>query len=214
MSKIKHNNYRKVLSVENTKYTSGQVTVDVKIVLWCIPLSTTSRTIKTDHIMYSVYINRKTKFYGVNGWMPRKAVSINLKNPMKSKFFESLSPERTRNNAFSEAWQDFRATLTGLTGVVSWFNKSSGEGFVKCTQTGELSPIYACNLPQARSGYPETACVFYTEGQEINFKYSDHFVIPETIPHFDKEKWDKLDQSRLAFKKNIETGKFMNGLFS
>ena len=99
---------------------------------------------------------------------------------------------------------------------MSW---SGSEGLVKIHGTDlMLQTIYACNINGKKTWYPKTACVYYTEGQEVdvelkvfsNFKL---FVNGLTPGHFDSERWNSLDQSRLAFKCD-ENGKAINGLFS
>lgn len=97
--------------------------------------------------------------------------------------------------------------------VVLYFNRNSGEGMVQglddCQGT---AMVYACNIPGKKTWYPETACVFYVEGQIIDFEMNDHFVVPVTPGIFDEEKWNSLDHDRLAFKCD-ENGKATNGLF-
>ena len=80
-----------------------------------------------------------------------------------------------------------------------------------------LREIYACNIKETKTWYSETACVFYTEGQVVdveikvfsNFKL---FICGLTPGHFDAEKWNSLNQSKLAFKCD-ENGRAINGLF-
>lgn len=106
--------------------------------------------------------------------------------------------------------RQFKAT------VVSW---SGSEGLVKIHGTDlMLQTIYACNIEGKRTWFPETACVFYTEGQEIQVElkvFSDFklFVCGLTPGYFDSEKWERLDKTRLAFKCD-ENGNAINGLFA
>lgn len=73
--------------------------------------------------------------------------------------------------------------------------------------------IYACNIPGKKTWFAETACVFYVEGQIIDFDIKEGgFIVPTTPGIFDAEKWNSLDQDRLAFKCD-ENGKAINGLF-
>ncbi len=105
--------------------------------------------------------------------------------------------------------KEFKAT------VVYW---SGTEGLVKIHGTDlMLQTIYACNIKGAKTWYPETACVYYTEGQEIDVKLSIMsgfalFIIGLTQGHFDAEHWNRLDHSKLAFRCD-ESGKALNGLF-
>lgn len=99
--------------------------------------------------------------------------------------------------------------------VVLWFNRNSGEGMIRgldgCEGTAFL---FACNIPGKKTWYPETACVYYVEGEVIDITVTEEgrFIAPITPGIFDKEKWDKLDQSKLAFKCD-NNGKALNGLF-
>lgn len=99
--------------------------------------------------------------------------------------------------------------------VVSW---SGCEGLVKIHGTDlMLQTIYACNIQGKKTWYPETACVYYTEGQEVDVELSVFsgfklFVNGLTPGYFDEAKWNALDKSRLAFKCD-EDGKAVNGLF-
>lgn len=102
---------------------------------------------------------------------------------------------------------------------VRWFNKITGKGYVKLT-TGEHKglplPIYACNIKGKKTWYPETACVYYEPGQKItvDVKWDSHatFVIGITKGILDKDRWDSMDQNKLAFKCNAK-GEATNGLF-
>lgn len=114
-------------------------------------------------------------------------------------------------NAFVDQYNGKRFKAT----VVSW---SGCEGLVKihCTDL-MLQTIYACNIQGKKTWYPETACVYYTEGQNVDvelvvFSGFKLFVNGLTPGHFDKQRWESLDQSRLAFKCD-ENGKAINGLF-
>lgn len=103
---------------------------------------------------------------------------------------------------------------------VRWFDQLTGEGMVRLTDgeyAGTSLPIYACNVEGKKTWYPETACVYYDKGQEIEVevKWDSYatFVIGLTPGTLDQEAWDSLDQDRLAFKCN-EDGATTNGLFS
>lgn len=80
-----------------------------------------------------------------------------------------------------------------------------------------LQPLYACNIQGKKTWYPETACVYYKTGQVIDvelkvFHGFTLFVCGLTPGHFDRAHWERLDQSKLAFKCD-ENGKALNGLF-
>jgi hypothetical protein len=79
---------------------------------------------------------------------------------------------------------------------------------------GKTAFIYACNIPGKKTWYPETACMYFNEGQEIEvIQDANGFIIPQTPGIFDESKWNGLDQSRLAFKCD-ENGKATTGLFA
>lgn len=97
--------------------------------------------------------------------------------------------------------------------VVLWFNRQSGEGWVQSLEDRSGNYIYACNIKGKRTWYESTACVYYAEGEIVNIEVDENgFLIGHTPGIFDSEKWNKLDQSRLAFKCD-EQGKAINGLF-
>lgn len=113
--------------------------------------------------------------------------------------------------AFVTAYNDkkFKAT------IVSW---SGSEGLIKIHDTDlMLQIIYACNINGKKTWYPETACVYYNEGQEVDVSLSVFsgftlFVNGLTPGHFDAKKWNSLPQDYLAFKCD-ENGTAINGLF-
>jgi hypothetical protein len=100
---------------------------------------------------------------------------------------------------------------------VVFFNKGQGVGLVQGIGENEdvAIEIYACNIRGKKTWYPETACVFYDKGQEIEIEVdtSSKLAIGHTQGTLDVEKWDSLDQSRLAFKCN-DQGEAINGLFA
>lgn len=96
--------------------------------------------------------------------------------------------------------------------TIQSFDKTRGQGYLTLAD-GSLYIIYASNMKGKKTWCPETACVFYEPGQKIKYKIEhDRFVIGLTPAHVDHDKWNSLDQSRLAFKCN-ENGKAINGLF-
>lgn len=97
------------------------------------------------------------------------------------------------------------------TGVVLWFNKNSGVGMVRTND--RTIELYACNIKGKKTWYPETACVYYTEGQTIDCHLDHGLLVGDTQGYFDEEGWARLDHDHLAFKCN-EKGEAINGLFS
>lgn len=117
-----------------------------------------------------------------------------------------------------KAFAEFKARVEGkiLKGVVSWFNRTSGEGYIRVEGEG-LWPIYACNIKGKKTWYPETACVYLNEGDEVEVEIqpflSGSLLVCHTPGIVDEDKWNRLDQSTLAFKCN-DKGEAINGLFA
>lgn len=205
--------YRKVLQVTNETYKSGQDTLPLKIVVWCCKLEQTSRTIKTNHIGVSVYVNGKLSNYGFEAWHPMKPVSLKLNKPMESKFFLEHDIQRMINQAFSSAYSCYCQALGPQQGKVRWFNSSSGKGAIQCLKTERILPVYACNIIGAKTGFPETACMTLDEGQIVTFEHHEQCgAVNVTGGKFDAESWNKLDHDNLAFKMD-EDGNFISGMF-
>lgn len=102
---------------------------------------------------------------------------------------------------------------------VKWFDKKSGKGSIT-TSEGGFYILNACNIKGAKTGFNHTACVYYTEGQEIEIELTGDVYIagpcgPKGLTQgfFDSVQWSKLDHNSLAFKKN-DKGEFTNGLFA
>lgn len=98
--------------------------------------------------------------------------------------------------------------------ILTW-DMDRGDGLIQIDD--RAFDIYACNLPGKKTWYPETACVYYNKGQEVDVvvKYDDYalFVIGVTPPHFDHKKWETLKHKRLAFRCD-DDGNATTGLFS
>jgi hypothetical protein len=116
-------------------------------------------------------------------------------------------------------FQDVRAEFHNktVTAKVRWFDKMRGEGTVSIEGAGTF-PIYACNIKGRKTWYPETACVYYEAGQEVQVKIDVHtdtaiFILGVTQGHFDSEGWDRIKDQPLAFKCD-EQGNPINGLFA
>lgn len=211
---MKHKSYRKILAIENHIMKQGELTLNVKLVLWCTIDSTTIRTIKTKHIAWTCYINGSRSTLGIAARFPRKPISIKLNDPLNSTCFKdaTYSHKSFRDNSYSDALKSHLDTIKDNKGIVRWFDRLSGEGVVYNKTTDTTHHVYVCNLIGAKTGYPETACVYLLKGSEVTFQLNDGFVTG--IPGiFDEEAWNKLDHSKLAFKKD-ENGNFINGLFA
>lgn len=217
MSQSKHRSYRKILSIEKSTVKLYGQDFRLTKVLWCAEIeSVTSRSVKAKHIALSCYLGRGLKLKVVDARFPKKPVTLNLKNPEKSKFFDN---GRLLQSMFQDCCSDLTAryleTLRDLDAEVLFFDKRSGEGIVNVLSLNRTFEIYACNLKDARTWYASTACVFLNEGQRIKIdKITSGLVVAKSEGFFDAEKWVSLDQDSLAFKVDIETGKLKNGLFA
>lgn len=101
--------------------------------------------------------------------------------------------------------------------MVDWFSARSGEGSVTL-ETGLRLDIFACNIVGRKTWYPETACVYYTEGQEVQIKVDVHspsavFAIGLTPGTLDVEAWENIKDKNLAFRCN-DVGELTTGLFA
>ncbi len=124
-----------------------------------------------------------------------------------------------RHHREMEAFEEFRNRMhrKPFKAKVLWFDLSRGVGVVDGLNGEGDYTIYACNIKGKRTWYPETACVFYMKGEEVDveleIQYGATFCIGLTQGYPDNEKWESLDQDRLAFKCD-ENGKAINGLFA
>lgn len=213
--------YRKVLAVTHAQTTIAGETIPVTEVLYCSRLSETSTTVKTNLIGYRVYVGNH-KCNGVDAWHP-DPTSINLKNPLESKFFKKIgehSVKRTKQDAFNQAWKSYvlsKPELSkNLTGTVRYW--SYDEGSIYCQSLGMLFVVHACNIKGARTWYPETACMYLKEKETVTFDLADmgdHFTASKVRGnvYFDEKKWARLDHDKLAFRCD-EDGNAVTGLFS
>lgn len=129
---------------------------------------------------------------------------------------EEMWKRDMEHRARLEAFEAYRARYHGVVTdaeVLSW-DHLRGEGLLRLAD-GSARTIYACNIPGRKTWYPETACVFYEEGETVQVKLDIHvgqtFVLGVTPGHIDNEKWDSLDHSKLAFRCN-EQGEAVTGL--
>lgn len=119
-----------------------------------------------------------------------------------------------------KAYEAWRALAHGKTfkATVVWFNRLKGQGYIEIPElTRKRVPIYACNIAGKKTWYPETACVYYVEGQEIDVRIDVHpgqtFAIGLTPGTLDAEAWDRIKDKSLAFRCD-ESGKAVTGLFA
>lgn len=221
MSKTKHKAYRKILAIKTYNTTYAGETVPCKAVIWCLVDSLTSRTVRTSHIGVTTYIDG---YKGVAARFNSKGMSINLKSPLDSKSLAGWSDKygpltRAIDESFKDAYKNYLMTperSKGLTGTVLWFDEGRGEGELRCDKSGHRFSVYACNMIGRKTWYAETACMYVKRDEKVTFdlamlEYPTAMVTAGM--HFDEQKWNSLDQSKLAFKCN-EDGEAVNGLFS
>lgn len=216
MSVNKHKSFRKVLEIARGTTEYNGTIVPFTRVLWCLVDSATSRTVKTRHIGITSYLG-SAKFSGCSAWSPRKAVSINLKAPFKSKFFDTVNVNYVIEEANGRASRAYifgsPDRYKGLKGQVRWW--SGDHGWIDVN--GMVIEVHACNIKGAKTWYPQTACMYLKDGQDVTLDLCDmgtHLTASVTEGGiFDQAKWDSLDQSKLAFKCD-DNGKAINGFFS
>lgn len=210
---------RKILSIETKNVNvNNAFQVQVTEVVWALVKSESSRTYKIDRIAVSTYINNKLSLKGLScRFFGNKGSSINKKNPLLSKSLNDLNLNSLKKESFQESIKHYMLTLTNLEAKVIFFCKNSGEGMLSVPSLGFNLPVYACNLKGKKTWYAETACVFLNEGQTVMIDKLAEVsngvtpIINEGI-HFDAEKWNSLNQDKLAFKCD-DNGNAINGLF-
>jgi cold shock CspA family protein len=98
-------------------------------------------------------------------------------------------------------------------GIVRWFDRLSGEGMVRGAD-GKSHWVFGCNLIGAKTLFEHTACMYLVEGEAVEFELHDGCgAVKVSGGHFDAEKWNSLDQSKLAFKVGFD-GQLESGLFA
>lgn len=216
MSKTKHWSYRKILSIDHLKITIDDMSVKTRFILWCVPESTTHRSIKTRHIAISVYVGGLHQ--GIRACHSRSLISINLKNPKNSKVFRTWNLKAYMKEALGDGVRTFLLATPSLSqnvsGLVTYW--SGTEGIIK-NNLGTFT-VYACNIKGAKTWYSETACMFLKEGETVEFDLVDmgDFLTPNKVRsnvYFDAKKWASLDQGKLTFKLD-ESGEPISGLFA
>jgi hypothetical protein len=209
---------RRILKIENQVLKiSDTLNLNVKRVWFAVVSSENSRSIKTDHIGVRSYINNKLAFDGVGARFWTKPVSINRKLGLSDPKLVGPNLDKMRRESDYMAFQRYCLSLSDLSGHVVYFDKRSGQGMVRVHKLDMTFPVYACNLNGKRTWHAETACVYLNEGPIEGFslaEVSTGLTISGLNGLFDAEKWNNLDQSKLAFKVNPETNELESGLFA
>ena len=92
----------------------------------------------------------------------------------------------------------------------------SGEGAVQA-DNGGIWEIFACNLPGHKTWFAETACVYLNADDKVKFTYQidfNNYHIKVITPGIlDTDKWDGLDQNKLAFRCD-DSGDLVTGIYA
>jgi hypothetical protein len=93
----------------------------------------------------------------------------------------------------------------------------SSEMLAEVEGLDRLHSIYACNIEGRRTWYPETACVYYKEGETVDvvlkvFPGGVLFVCGVTPGYFDSVRWESIKDQSLAFRCDV-AGNSVTGLF-
>lgn len=165
---------------------------------------------------------QRERYDKMDGYFAKRLRKISKSKSMEQRIAEvEAIKEKCRDDYYS--WHDaFQENFSGeLNAVVDWFDRARGMGMVTITgRDGETvrSDIYSCNIKGRKTWYPETACVYYEDGQQIKVTLSFHgrcspiFVCGVTPGHFDSEGWDRIKDQKLAFRCDDE-GNAVTGLF-
>jgi hypothetical protein len=127
----------------------------------------------------------------------------------------TIDAEREANFAAFEA---FKARFDGVVFKAEVLYWSGSEGLVRGLNGEGKYWLFACNIRGAKTWYPETACVSHAEGQIIDaelkvFYGSGALIVSHTQGTLDADRWNALDQSRLAFRTD-DDGNLVSGLFA
>lgn len=204
---------RKILSDVTETNLLGDNLVQVRTIVWCKIEAETSGTYKTDYIGVSTYIDNNK---GISAYFSRKLISLNKKSPLSK--IDLKYQIKTSLQMAVKSYLLHPSRSKQIQGVITWFDQNSGKGFVKCIKTKQQYSIFACNFIGKKTWYPETACMYAKKGAIVIFDLADmgDYITATNIQgdtHFDSEKWNSLDQSKLAFKCD-DNGNATNGLFS
>ncbi len=162
----KHKAKRKILNKSDDVMKNDFGTYRVKQVVWCIVQEENSKSIYTDHIGITTYVDG-VKNQGIAAWMSKKPMRLSKKDP-DLEFLKHM-----RNDSFTEAfYNSLRGTRTGK---VRYFNESSGEGAIRDSATGITVAAYACNIKGANNAHPHLVTnKTLKEGDNVIFTLGDY----------------------------------------
>lgn len=205
----KRNSKPKIL--QTLKYDlilTGARAVRVKCFVLCFPDEMGKRT--NHYVVQACYkiAGQKMK-YGIAARYLKKSAAISRILKTQQDDIQSCI-----NESLSDLRRTVLGSLKGVEGIVRWFDRLSGDGVVEVE--GVPLRVYGCNIKGAKTGFPETACMYLEPSSKVIgdlFDFHDHVSLVNIQGGvFDAEAWAKLDHSKLAFKRD-ENGNFINGLF-
>lgn len=158
-----HKSFRRVLKV--SKFKNGPLSV-VQI-LWCIVREENSRSVFTDHLAVSTYVDG-VKNTGISARMSSKTFRVSKKEPLIDKAF--------LDESFTQAyWNSLEGAK--LNGTIVWFDTARGVGYVRSEQLASMLPVYACNVKGANHSHHELVTnIDLKDKDQIEFTLGDCFT--------------------------------------
>lgn len=176
------------------------------VVYGCVE-SENTRNLKLHNLVVAVYCRGER--VGSAGYRPSKVITVSK----KSLQLASDVVTRLKNDAIQDAYRTVLSRGQVFNATVLWF-RFDGQGYVDVHGVGHVL-IHGCNAFNALTWYDETSCISLEKGQVISCSLADmgtHLTVINYTGNFDQEQSDKLDHSKLAFKK--KNGKIVSGLFA
>lgn len=204
---MKHISKTKVFSIDRfTKSfeTSYRFTV---VIYGCIE-SENTRNYKMHNLVAAVYCRGER--VGSSGYRPSKSIIVSKKT-LK---LDQTIVDRIIKDGIQDAYRHVLSRGQLFNATVLWWNEHKSSGMAQVHGVGPVK-IYGCNAYNALTYYDETSCISLNKDDNISCSLADmgsHVTITNYTGIFDQEKSDKLDRSKLAFKK--KNGKLVSGLFA
>jgi hypothetical protein len=199
----------KVLSVTRQTYTA-ETDYRFTIVEFIRYESETKTTYKAWN--YCVFVYSRGELVGMSGYRPRDIFSV-FKKSLSIKV-EEHRLSKVRTEAIQKAMRHVLTQGQVFNATINYWDKNSNEGLATVHGVGQI-PIYGCNAYNALTCYSETSCIQMDKGQAFSCQLADmgtHLTVTKYTGNFDQAASDKLDHSKLAFRK--QNGKIVSGLFS
>lgn len=198
---------KRVFSVENVHYNLEK-RYDFKIVAWGHQVAETKTTNHFSRVGYYVYFKGELIGLSVDvASYKQKVFKIN-----KKKIPEMLT-EKLKSEAVQKAIMHVITQGQQFNAKVIYWDKMRASGMVEVFGVGVMS-IDGCNAYNALTAFNETCCVYLNKNEVISVELANmgtHVAPTRYTAHFDAEKSNSLDHSKLSFKK--QNGKLISGLF-